>query len=522
MKKVVPKKKVKSRKVLRKVVKIFLVFLYLLLLSISFILIFGTNWAISNYGFDSFNQILYTLNSSVTKAGDGVVEDFISSNVIIPVCLILGIYIIYRIIKYIFRNSNFIWDIEVFHKKISNIKLKKIGKVIFTIFPIFLLIFSICYTMSRLYIFDYLISSSKTSDFIKLEYVDPEDVKITFPNKKRNLIYIYLESMENTYANEANGGYFNINYIPELTKLAKENLNFSYTKKIGGAVPLYGTTWTTGAIVASTAGVPIKTSLDANSSEFYDSGVVEKAYSLGDILKDNGYQNYMMVGSDIEFGGREAYLASHGNYTMLDYNTAIDEGVIDEDYYVWWGLEDYKLFNWAKDKLTEIASDDEPFNFTMLTVDTHAVGGYTSNLCEKKYNDSYFNSIACSSSQLGEFIDWIQKQDFYKNTTVILTGDHLSMNKNTFTDVDDDYMRTVYNVYLNPAIQTDCNKNREFSTFDFFPTTLASLGATINGNKLGLGTNLFSCKKTLSEIYGNKYINKNLPQKSTFYNKHIA
>ena len=522
MKKVVPKKKVKSKKVLRKAAKILLIILYLLLLSISFILIFGTNWAISNYGFDSFNQILYTLNSSVTKAGSGVVEDFIFSNVIIPIFIILGFYIIYRIIKHIFRNSNLILNITLFHKKISNIKLKKIRKVILTIFPIFLLIFSICYMMSKLYIFDYLISNYKTSDFIKLEYVDPEDVNITFPTKKRNLIYIYLESMENTYANKDNGGYFNINYTPELTKLAKENLNFSYTKKIGGAVPLYGTTWTTGAIVASTAGVPIKTSLDANSSEYYSNGVVEKAYSLGDILKNNGYQNYMMVGSDIEFGGREVYLSSHGDYTMLDYNTAIDEGVIDEDYYVWWGLEDYKLFNWAKDKLTEIASNDEPFNFTMLTVDTHAVGGYTSNLCEKKYDDSYLNSIACSSSQLGEFIEWIQKQDFYKNTTVILTGDHLSMNKATFTDVDDDYMRTVYNAYLNSAIETNCNKNREFSTFDFFPTTLASLGVTIDGNKLGLGTNLFSCKKTLSEIYGNKYINKNLPQKSTFYNKHIA
>ena len=522
MKKAVPEKKVKSKKVLRKVAKILLVILYLLLLSISFILIFGTNWAISNYGFDSFNQILYTLNSSVTKAGSGVVEDFISSNVIIPIFIVLGFYIIYRIIKYIFRNSNFVWDIELFHKSISNIKLKKIGKFIFIIFPVVFLLFSAYYTMSKLYIFDYLISNSKTSDFIKLEYVAPEDVEFTFPNKKRNLIYIYLESMENTYANKANGGAFDINYMPELTRLAKENLSFSYTNKMGGAVPLYGTTWTTGALVASTAGVPIKTSLDANSSEYYSQGVVDKAYSLGDILKDNGYQNYMMVGSDIEFGGRKTYLSSHGDYTMFDYNTAIDEGVIDEDYYVWWGLEDYKLFNWAKDKLTEIASNDEPFNFTMLTVDTHAVGGYTSNLCEKKYDDSYLNSIACSSSQLGDFIEWIQKQDFYKNTTVILTGDHLSMNKNTFTDVDDDYMRTVYNAYLNSAIETDCSKNREFSTFDFFPTTLASLGAKIHGNKLGLGTNLFSCKKTLSEIYGNKYINKNLPQKSTFYNKHIA
>ena len=35
-------------------------------------------------------------------------------------------------------------------------------------------------------------------------------------------------------------------------------------------------------------------------------------------------------------------------------------------------------------------------------------------------------------------------------------------------------------------------KNRDFSTLDFFPTTLASLGVQIEGDRLGLGTNLFS------------------------------
>ena len=134
-------KKTKSKKILKKVVKIFLVFLYLLLLFVSSILIFGTNWAINNYGFDSFNQILYTLNSSVTKAGSGVVDDFILSNIVIPLFLIIGIYVIYRIIKYIFRNSNFVWDIQLFHKSISNNKLKKIGKFIFVIFPIIFLFF---------------------------------------------------------------------------------------------------------------------------------------------------------------------------------------------------------------------------------------------------------------------------------------------------------------------------------------------------------------------------------------------
>ena len=34
---------------------------------------------------------------------------------------------------------------------------------------------------------------------------------------------------------------------------------------------------------------------------------------------------------------------------------------------------------------------------------------------------------------------------------------------------------------------------------DMFPTTIASLGATIEGDRLGLGTNLFSGEQTLAE-----------------------
>lgn len=46
--------------------------------------------------------------------------------------------------------------------------------------------------------------------------------EITFPEKKRNLIYIFLESMESTYASKDEGGEFEFNCIPELTQLAKE------------------------------------------------------------------------------------------------------------------------------------------------------------------------------------------------------------------------------------------------------------------------------------------------------------
>ena len=157
----------------------------------------------------------------------------------------------------------------------------------------------------------------------------------------------------------------------------------------------------------------------------------------------------------------------------------------------------------------------------MLTVDTHTPDGYLSDFCEKVSDNDYLNAVACSSKQVYDFIKWIQKQDFYKDTTIILTGDHLSMNTYSFDNVDENYNRKVIDVFINPVIDTSCSKNREFSTLDYFPTTLAAIGANIEGERLGLGTNLFSCEETLSEKYGYDYINGELNKKSKYYNSCI-
>ena len=45
-----------------------------------------------------------------------------------------------------------------------------------------------------------------------------------------------MESMESSYADQEDGGIMDDNYIPNLTKLAKENINFSDKAdgKLGG------------------------------------------------------------------------------------------------------------------------------------------------------------------------------------------------------------------------------------------------------------------------------------------------
>ena len=71
------------------------------------------------------------------------------------------------------------------------------------------------------------------------------------------------------------------------------------------------------------------------------------------------------------------------------------------------------------------------------------------------------------------------------------------------------------------TLQPVSEKNRRFTTLDYFPTTLASLGVTMEGDRLALGTNLFSAEPTLSERYGYEALFSELDKKSIFYNQQL-
>ena len=247
------------------------------------------------------------------------------------------------------------------------------------------------------------------------------------------------------------------------------------------------------------------------------------AWSIGDILEKEGYTQELLVGSDSSFAGRGDYFAQHGNYIINDYNTALEDGRLPKDYHEWWGYEDRKLFAYAKEELLRLSKEDEPFNLTMLTVDTHFEDGYICPLCPDDNRDQYANVIRCSSSQVYEFIQWIQQQDFYEDTTIIISGDHLSMDSNFFNRIEDTYDRQVYNCIINPAVENPkaYEKNRVFTTLDMFPTTLAAMGVTFEGERLGLGTNLFSGKETLAEQLGLEELTEQLSRHSNYYNYHF-
>ena len=377
---------------------------------------------------------------------------------------------------------------------------------------------SIVFACYYLGVFEYLSQQSKKTTIFEDYYVDGKTISIEFPEKKRNLIYIFVESLENTNFTIDNGGVQKESYVPNLERYASNYINFSNTNLLGGGISTTGTTWTIAGMIGQTAGIPLKLSI-GNQYKGYGE-FLPGVYAIGDVFMDNGYKNYLMLGSDASYGGRRDYFTYHGNYEIYDYLWAKETNLIPDDYKEWWGYEDSKLFSYAKDKLTKISKNDEPFNFTILTADTHFTDGYLDKSCPEKFDIKYANAFNCTDILLNDFLKWIIEQDFYDNTTIVISGDHLTM-QNNFYEFDDNYVRTVYNAIINSAISTTNNKNRTFATFDMYPTTLAAMGIEIEGNRIGLGTNLFSDKKTLAEELSIKYINKEFEKRSNYYNLHL-
>ncbi|MBE5998377.1 MAG: LTA synthase family protein [Sarcina sp.] len=482
--------------------------LAVLLVLMAAVLVFSEFWAFTTWAGLKMDEILFHLRAPLEGTGGGMLEKYVTRCLVPAGLVMLSVFAMIVHTRHAPRARGIFVKRSIIGAGTALIAALAVGIV-------------------KLDLVSFAMDQMEDSSFIEDHYVDPKKTAVTFPEKKRNLIYLYLESMEMTYADAANGGAFAENVIPELTELSLEGENFNGdTGLLNGGYVMPGSTYTMAGMFTQSSGLPLKVDLGEqftdqrgsfnkmNTQDSFFAGVT----TLGDILDGEGYNQAFMMGSDATFGGRRLYLTGHGDYEICDYKWAVEEGLIPKDYYVFWGYEDEKLFSYAKKKLLEMASEEEPFHFSLLTVDTHFEDGYRCELCREDFEgNQYANAIACSSRQVGAFIDWIRQQDFYENTTIVLNGDHLTMDSDFCARVPSTYDRRTYTAYINAACTPeDPSRERQYTTLDNLPTTLAAMGVDIDGDRLGLGTNLFGTEDTLLETCGEKELTALLSKKSSF------
>jgi phosphoglycerol transferase len=63
--------------------------------------------------------------------------------------------------------------------------------------------------------------------------------------------------------------------------------------------------------------------------------------------------------------------------------------------------------------------------------------------------------------------------------------------------------------------------NRSVYSMDLLPTVLGAMNVEIEGNRLGLGTNLFSGEETLAEKMGIDNFESEVGKYSNYYVKHF-
>jgi phosphoglycerol transferase len=426
----------------------------------------------------------------------------------IDVIIFLLLPVLLFSIRIVFKKSNRIIYFRISKKlqRILSPSLAAAGMVLFFVnmgFP--------AYIASR---------NQMPSTFYEEHYIDPKMVEINFPEKKRNLIVIFIESLETGFLTREDGGAFSERLMPEIEKLARENINFSASAEIGGGHQLNGTSWTIAGIAAQYSGVPLNLGFDGNSYGSFINEFLPGAFCIGDILRESGYTSYFFLGSDIEFGGRDKYFTTHKNTVIYDYKYFVDNGYIPKDYHEWWGIEDRKLYTFAKEKIPEITGE-EPFFITLLTADTHPSEMYLDTQAADIFNSRHKNVLFDMDSQLFDFLQWLKLQPFYENTTVAVLGDHLYMESDIFPHDFSAYIpgRFPLNIFINSSLSEEHTKNRLFSHFDMFPALVDSIGGIYDAPGLGLGRSMNKGEPTLLESLSVDTVNDTLRQKSVYYNK---
>lgn len=358
------------------------------------------------------------------------------------------------------------------------------------------------------------LQNSKESPFFKNNFIEPDSINIhPYPTphaNPRNLILIFMESMESTFASSAIGGDFSENYIPELSSLASENINFSNTNKLGGGYDVPGTNNTILATIAKTFGFPTL------NGKYYDQHLIPRIKGLYTILKQHSYTNVYSKGTHGVFSSTEPFYLKHGVDDFYDYSDFKRTGVPVERVVKFLDFEqritDKNLFEASK-KILDTLAKKQPFSYSLVTVSTHPPHGLYDKNCKEKpkstSDEDYFKAtIKCSSQEVFEFVQWIKSQPYGSNTEIIILGDHLFMGKTLVEHTKKD--RRWINIFINPYISTQNKQNRTFTSMDIFPSILESMGFIVPGHRLGFGTSLFSNEKTLSEKIGTQTLNEKL------------
>ncbi|MEO7343533.1 MAG: sulfatase-like hydrolase/transferase, partial [Methylotenera sp.] len=322
--------------------------------------------------------------------------------------------------------------------------------------------------------------------------------------KPKNLVLIYVESLEDTYKDPT---IFGKNLLASLDNL--KGVSFKGFKQAPG------TNWTIAGITSTQCGLPLKnvSLYDGNNQGENIKSFLPRAICLGDVLHKAGYHNVYMGGDALAFSGKGKFFQDH-HYDEVYGREELKQNLTANEMN-YWGLYDDDLFVLVKAKLKELHTKSKPFNLTITTIDTHGPDGHFSKYCKSHGVTEFKGIVECTSNQVASFILYMKKNGYLKDTNVVILGDHLAMYNPVHQELDSAKERYIFNRFISNKLIT---KNREnILHFDMFPTILEFIGFQIKGGKLGLGFSAISQNTALPPTTIYEDMNEDLLNESEEY-----
>lgn len=344
---------------------------------------------------------------------------------------------------------------------------------------------------------------------------------------QRNLIVIFLESMERGYAEAS---VYGEDLIPELTALRDEGCWFSGHRKTPGA-------WfTIDGLSAQLLGVPLAhLGLDIYSMDERFHSLLKNTPSIFDLLKNDGYMTAAFSGASEQFTQKGSFFRSHGIGQVYAREFWEEKGGLSpEDYGHGFGLRDEFLWARLREYLDGVGRSGQRFAVLFETLDTHSPVGFAADK-DVRFGDVR-DAIRASSRMAAEFLHWARGQGWYRDTTIVIVGDHPWQDApNAFTEMftAQSRDREIYNVILNAhaPMRGEGIVLSGWSSMDMAPTILHAMGIDFrsrlnsgaqSSSRMGLGTSLFSGEPNLLSRYGLEMHNDELSRPSEFYDSLFA
>jgi phosphoglycerol transferase len=316
-------------------------------------------------------------------------------------------------------------------------------------------------------------------DYFGANYVRPEAVSVV-EQKPKNLILIYVESLEQGYSSKA---VFGSDLLAPLTGL--QGSSFADYQQVPG------TGWTIAAIVATQCGVPLErmTIFDGNTQGQVMNSFLKNATCLTDLLAARGYRNVFMGGASTNFAGKDKFLGQHHYHEVYGKEEWLKSGALASDMNGW-GLYDADLFSRAKTKLRELSASKQKFNLTLLTVDTHEPEGHLSTQCAQRGYSGFEGVVSCTAAEVADFVRYARDNGYLEDTNIVILGDHLSRKNPATPKLSQLQDRTIFNRFISQDMPAQNRK--QVLHFDLMPSILEFTGYKVAGGRMALGYSAFN------------------------------